>query len=214
MRQHQSDDQLQTEDLLGDHRDTDRGTDHETGHEFGREGDETRLDGQDSTDSTDLHRTHSDTDADVDHTVTDADGVERQDWDGTPAYETEPAVDQDSTPGYATDEVPAQPEVRESAVPAATDGEEPGAQLFADDEVERFRSQWQAIQTTFVDDPQDAVRGADHLVAEVMQALAATFTEHKRGLEEQWQSGTEAQTEDLRQALRRYRSFFNQLLHT
>ncbi|MGQ0840567.1 hypothetical protein [Actinokineospora sp.] len=86
------------------------------------------------------------------------------------------------------------------------------AELFTSDEVTRFRGQWQTIQTNFVDDPQEAVQGADHLVAEVMQTLAATFADHKRDLEGQWRSGAEVETEDLRVALRRYRSFLNQLL--
>jgi hypothetical protein len=63
-----------------------------------------------------------------------------------------------------------------------------------------------------VDSPQDAVREADELVAEIIQNLAATFAEHKRTLEGQWSRGDEVQTEDLRLALRQYRSFFNQLL--
>lgn len=91
--------------------------------------------------------------------------------------------------------------------------EEAGAELFSAEEIDRFRAEWQAVQTNFVDDPREAVRNADHLVAQVMQALATTFTEHKRELEGQWQGGEEAHTEDLRLALRRYRSFFNQLLH-
>lgn len=78
--------------------------------------------------------------------------------------------------------------------------------LFSEDEVARFRERWQAIQTGFVDDPREAVRAADKLVEEVLQALAATFTEHRRGLEAQ------SQTEDLRLALRRYRSLFQRLL--
>ena len=47
-----------------------------------------------------------------------------------------------------------------------------------------------------------------------MQALATTFSEHKRGLEDQWQQGGEVATEDLRVALQHYRSFFNRLLST
>ncbi|MEC3980358.1 hypothetical protein [Amycolatopsis sp. H20-H5] len=86
-----------------------------------------------------------------------------------------------------------------------------GAPLFAVDDVERFRDDWQNIQIAFVDDPQRAVREADELVASVIQSLAATFAEHKTDLEAQWGQG-EAATEDLRLALRQYRSFFNQLL--
>ncbi|MFE7358072.1 hypothetical protein ACFU8Q_34355 [Streptomyces sp. NPDC057543] len=81
-------------------------------------------------------------------------------------------------------------------------------------EREEFRSRWQGIQGNFVDDPRQAVGAADSLVAEVMQALATTFSEHKQGLESQWQRGEEVATEDLRVALQSYRSFFNRLLKT
>jgi len=100
----------------------------------------------------------------------------------------------------------------EQSAPRASGEDESPAELFQPEVVERFRGEWQRIQGRFVDDPQDAVRGADHLVAEVMQALATMFSEHKHELEGQWQQRSEAETEDLRLALRRYRSFFNQLL--
>jgi hypothetical protein len=90
--------------------------------------------------------------------------------------------------------------------------EEP-AELFPHQDVEQFRTEWQQIQARFVDDPRDAVQSADHLVAAVMQSLATTFTNHKHELEDQWQQGSDVETEDLRLALRRYRSFFNQLLN-
>ncbi|MFD8493820.1 hypothetical protein [Amycolatopsis sp. NPDC059657] len=89
--------------------------------------------------------------------------------------------------------------------------DEPARELFGQEEVEGFRAQWQELQAAFVDDPRRAVEDADQLVAAIMQSLAATFAEHKRELESQWQQG-EAPTEDLRVALRSYRSFFNQLL--
>jgi hypothetical protein len=85
-------------------------------------------------------------------------------------------------------------------------------ELFQAGEVDRFRVEWHEIQARFVDDPRDAVKSADHLVAEVMRALATTFTDHKHELEGHWQQGNRVETEDLRNALRRYRSFFNQLL--
>ncbi|QIK10833.1 hypothetical protein G7Z12_37000 [Streptomyces sp. ID38640] len=81
-------------------------------------------------------------------------------------------------------------------------------------EQDEFRSRWQRIQSEFVDDPREAVGAADTLVAEVMQALATTFSEHKQGLEGQWHRGEEVATEELRVALQRYRSFFNRLLNT
>ncbi|MFD6072805.1 MULTISPECIES: hypothetical protein [Amycolatopsis] len=83
--------------------------------------------------------------------------------------------------------------------------------LFADTDVDRFRESWQGIQTAFVDDPRRAVKEADELVAVVIQNLATTFADHKKELESAWSQGEPA-TEDLRIALRRYRSFFNQLL--
>ncbi|GAB3585789.1 hypothetical protein GCM10027445_63790 [Amycolatopsis endophytica] len=92
--------------------------------------------------------------------------------------------------------------------------EEPVPALFRPEQVTEFRTRWQDVQTSFVDDPQRTLRDADQLVAEVMQALASTFADHKHGLEAQWQRGGEVATEDLRLALRRYRTFFNELLRS
>jgi len=92
------------------------------------------------------------------------------------------------------------------------ENDEAPLELFGRDDVDRFRVEWREIQARFVDDPRDAVQGADHLVAEVMRSLATTFSEHKHELEGQWQEGSDVETEDLRQALRHYRTFFNQLL--
>jgi hypothetical protein len=71
-----------------------------------------------------------------------------------------------------------------------------------------------SIQTRFVDDPQAAVRDGDALVAELTQALAQRFSQYKHDLEDQWQRGTEPETETLRVALQQYRSFFQRLLAT
>ncbi len=86
--------------------------------------------------------------------------------------------------------------------------------LLPEREAEEYQKTWGEIQARFVDDPQGAVRDADGLVAEVMQTLAATFSQHKGELESQWQQGEEVATEDLRLALQRYRSFFGRLLRT
>ncbi|MFF4528507.1 hypothetical protein ACFY1P_04475 [Streptomyces sp. NPDC001407] len=109
-------------------------------------------------------------------------------------------------PGEATDPGKGEPSPRDYG-----EEDEP---LLGPDEARDFRSRWQAIQTDFVDDPQDAVRAADQLVAEVMQTLAKSFSSHKGDLEGQWGRGEEVVTEDLRIALQRYRSFFNRLLST
>jgi len=84
--------------------------------------------------------------------------------------------------------------------------------LLGESDSERFRSRWHDVQAGFVDDPQRAVRDADQLVAELMQTLATTFAERKQSLEGQWQQATDAETENLRLALRSYHSFFDQLL--
>jgi hypothetical protein len=88
-----------------------------------------------------------------------------------------------------------------------------GALLGSADE-ERFRQRWGDAQARFVDDPREAVRSADGLVAELMQSLAQGFSEHKARLESEWQRGGDPDTEELRQALQRYRSFFDRLLST
>lgn len=80
--------------------------------------------------------------------------------------------------------------------------------------MEEYQERWHEIQSRFVDDPRDSVHAADTLVAEVMQTLATSFSQHKHRLEEQWRRGEEVATEDLRVALRRYRSFFHRLLQS
>ncbi|MGW0122390.1 hypothetical protein [Streptomyces sp. NPDC003327] len=86
--------------------------------------------------------------------------------------------------------------------------------LMAAGDEEDFRTRWRDIQSLFVDDPREAVHAADSLVADVMQKLAATFADHRRNLEGQWQQGEDVDTERLRTALRQYRSFFHRLLST
>jgi hypothetical protein len=84
--------------------------------------------------------------------------------------------------------------------------------LLPTDETGTFRSRWDTIQTGFVDEPRQSVEQADSLVAEVMQRLAEVFADERAKLEEQWSRGDNVSTEDLRIALRRYRSFFDRLL--
>jgi hypothetical protein len=84
--------------------------------------------------------------------------------------------------------------------------------LFPTTEAETFRSRWTEVQTGFVDEPRHAVEQADGLVAEMMKQLAEVFADERSKLEEQWSRGDDISTEDLRQALRRYRSFFDRLL--
>jgi hypothetical protein len=84
--------------------------------------------------------------------------------------------------------------------------------LFPDDELHNFRARWDQVQTSFVDEPRQAVEQADSLVANVVKRIAEQFSAERATLEQQWAQGDNVSTEDLRQALRRYRSFFDRLL--
>ena len=88
----------------------------------------------------------------------------------------------------------------------------PRASLLEDGELQSITTRWKDIQAEFVDEPEQAVHEADALVAELMQRLAAMFAAERAGLEQRWAGGQEVSTEDLRQGLRRYRSFFERLL--
>jgi hypothetical protein len=95
---------------------------------------------------------------------------------------------------------------------AGSQPEEGPALLFEQDALEDFRARWGAIQTGFVDNPGGAVKQADELVAAVMTRLAEVFADERANLEQAWAKGDDVSTEDLRVALRRYRSFFDRLL--
>jgi hypothetical protein len=80
------------------------------------------------------------------------------------------------------------------------------------EETEGWRARWQAIQGSFVDEPQQSVEQADALVNEVIDQLTRTFRETRESLETQLAEAEDVSTEDLRVALQRYRSFFERLL--
>lgn len=84
--------------------------------------------------------------------------------------------------------------------------------LFVREEAEDFRTRWQRVQTAFVDEPKQAVQQADELVAAAMKRLAEVFASERDKLEHEWDKNEDVSTEDLRLALRRYRSFFDRLL--
>src|SRR5579863_3278213 len=84
--------------------------------------------------------------------------------------------------------------------------------LLPQDFVQDLRSRWDRIQTGFVDEPRTAVQQADELVTETIKRLSENFASARSRLEEQWSSGDQASTEDLRVAFKRYRVFFEKLL--
>jgi hypothetical protein len=74
------------------------------------------------------------------------------------------------------------------------------------------RARWDQVQTSFVDEPRQAVEQADSLVANIVKRIAEQFAAERSKPEDQWSKGDNVSTEDLRQSLKRYRSFFDRLL--
>jgi hypothetical protein len=95
---------------------------------------------------------------------------------------------------------------------AATTDDARHIDLFPNEELAGYRTQWESIQTGFVDQPRAAVEQADALVSQVVTRLTEVFTRERSTLEGQWTKGDNVSTEDLRLALKRYRSFFHKLL--
>jgi len=155
-----------------------------------------------------------------------ADGTEDGTADRTVASADQPSADQPvAQPVDQQVEQPAGQQVEQWNAPTGAqtnahggvrDSEEEHVALFDSTEADELRNRWREVQTAFVDDPKQAVQGADQLVAQVIQSLTASFAAHKKELDGQWQrSDTDGPaTEDLRLALRRYRTLFNQLLNT
>ena len=103
------------------------------------------------------------------------------------------------------------PETTNKIVAVTKEGEAL-APLFPAAVADDFRSRWSAVQGSFVDDPGQAVRHGDELVAEVLKSLADSFSSERAKVEGQENQTGKTSTEDLRIALRRYRAFFERLL--
>lgn len=99
-----------------------------------------------------------------------------------------------------------------STLTIAKAAEEPNLPLFVQNDTQDFRSRWEKIQIGFVDEPRKAVEQADELVASAIKRLAEVFADERHKLEAEWDKTDNVSTEDLRIALRRYRSFFDRLL--
>jgi hypothetical protein len=125
-------------------------------------------------------------------------------------YEGDNAGGLVADPAVAGQAVQGTPDVGDrGTVPA---GRGSRASLLEDGELRGITMRWKDIQAEFVDEPQKAVQEADALVAELMQRLAVMFANERAELENRWAGGDQVSTEDLRQGLRRYRSFFERLL--
>jgi len=83
--------------------------------------------------------------------------------------------------------------------------------LIEAERAESYNSRWKELKGEFVDDPRRAVRGANELVGEALDELEELFRRQRTDLEQGLDS-KQTSTEDLRQALIRYRSFFDRVL--
>lgn len=84
--------------------------------------------------------------------------------------------------------------------------------LLATNEVDALRRRWDSVQASFIDAPREAVAEADRLVSDLTDRITDRFGTERSSLEERWNRGENVSTEDLRQSLQRYRSFFGRLL--
>ena len=92
----------------------------------------------------------------------------------------------------------------------ADDGHVIDGPLIATEVMDDFLSRWNGIQVSFVDDPGTSVENADALTQEVGAALLKSFTDRSSRLSSGWREA--ADTEQLRLALKQYRSFVGVIL--
>ena len=106
------------------------------------------------------------------------------------------------------------PETRAAETRAPARSEDDSLEpLFSPDAARDFRASWDAVQIGFVDDPKQAVRQADQLVRQVLDDLGQTFSSERNAVDGGTDTASnQASMENLRLALRRYRSFFQRLL--
>ncbi len=114
--------------------------------------------------------------------------------------------------GRSTAETAAAGDGRARAGVADEDGESGTRErLVPAERAQDYSSRWDALKGDFVDEPRRAVRQADELVGELLDEIQRLFADQRRNLEQGFDHDR-ASTEDLRLALRRYRSFFDRLL--
>jgi hypothetical protein len=87
-----------------------------------------------------------------------------------------------------------------------------GDGLLNNDDRTSYQKRWDDIQVRFIDEPRESVRQADDLVGEVTSRIADRFSNARHDMEQRWEGGNEPTTEELRQAVQRYRDFFQRLV--
>lgn len=89
----------------------------------------------------------------------------------------------------------------------------PDEDRMSPEDVAEFRARWADIQASFIDDPNRACEGADNLIDLVLKRMMQRFTHERDDLVRMWDRGNEpVPTEDLRLAMKGYRSLIDRLL--
>jgi hypothetical protein len=137
--------------------------------------------------------------------------VDEQSRETVSEAETDVVRRADSTPGEGERSPDTATEAQTNADRQADTGVGQRTSLIEPERAESYNSRWKELKGEFVDDPPGAVRGANALVGEVLDELEELFRRQRTDLE-QGLNSEQTTTEDLRQALRRSRSFFDRLL--
>jgi hypothetical protein len=117
----------------------------------------------------------------------------------------------DMTAGEGDESPDTAREARTDADRQADTGVKERATLIEPERAQSYNTRWNDLKGEFVDDPRRSVQGANELVGEVLDELEELFRSQRADLEHGLDS-EQTTTEDLRQALGRYRSFFDRLL--
>ena len=137
--------------------------------------------------------------------------VDEQSRDTASEAATEVGRRADSTAGEGERSPDTATEAQTDADRQADTGVGQRTSLIEPERAESYNSRWKELKGEFVDDPARAVRGANALVGEVLDELEELFRRQRTDLE-QGLNSEQTTTEDLRQALRRSRSFFDRML--
>jgi hypothetical protein len=143
-----------------------------------------------------------------------------------PGNGTTPAGEAGETAGRHAAAVPAETEMRpgESTGALGDFSDLSYGNLIPD--AEQFTAQWQQIQFRFVDDPRGSVTEAADVIAQVTAKMETAIQERQRAIAERqqaiqdqqrslrgrWGEGSNADTEALRETLRLYKTFLDQLI--
>lgn len=93
-----------------------------------------------------------------------------------------------------------------TTVEAAPDG-----RIWSPDATAEFQQRWRDVQLRFVDDPRAAADEAAGLASEVLERFNAVVAERQRKLDAWRTNADQADTEQMRMAVRNYRQLIDRL---